>query len=914
MSSCAATEARAPRKRKAPASAVAAERLPMRMEMALRQLRHAAAVQLAQEVDSRHLLGMPCKPRTVVAQAAEFKRERPEAVVLLRVGEMYEAYGVDAVLVKEHDDACKVCAGLRAVLHHGRVQHVCTALVGGGGWTVAVYEESSVIGITPRHRYLAQIVSRANPVYCHAADHDAADGGAVDAQPVVGVVASADGGAFDVVRVDLVPRTYRVLAQVDRTVAEALASQAAPPLLCLRRPPAFAVSAGMEHRVLCGDAHASLEARVLEEVRATHAVEGLRRVAAVDDGGCAPLTRFTLHHLGIGDEYDRTPSLAAACTTKRATAPLRGQMEAWLRQPPPYAGTLAALVAALRRRGLCATLAPLAPARWRAAAVPHVLALGRNLRAMQALCRRVADDDDDARAAGGGEDDDAVAEACLALRDALARAHGLVASALRFDALEGTLLAYLRADGLDALDDRQTAASAEALAAATAARDAYLATLPADTYTLQQDKIALFGAPQASLPERLPFFDRNGRIVAGRHSTAASMHYDGAVAEAAARAAEHHEQLVRDLLAHVATHEAEALVVHAFALAVATVHDHVRAVGKTWTVHATAYEEEEGDGGLAIQGLWPYWMTTAVRNDVRLDPGQPLVLTGPNGGGKSTMLRAIASVVLLAHCGLLAPCTSARVPRVTHLFLRTGASDCAAERKSAFVAEMCDLATMMRAPGRTLLLVDEPCRGTATGDGVALLRACLTTVAATARLSAWSTHFHELDLPATCTWMQLSARVDPVTADTTPEFVLRPGRCDRSLALHCALAAGVPVEVVRAACAPRDEETEVLAALYAVGLGRFARLRVGELPPAQLASVVYVLLTADGVYVGESDEMCERVVAHQRSKAAFGTVLYAEVADKTAALSYEARMIQELQYRNVRLVSARDGQHVIRRA
>ena len=123
---------------------------------------------------------------------------------------------------------------------------------------------------------------------------------------------------------------------------------------------------------------------------------------------------------------------------------------------------------------------------------------------------------------------------------------------------------------------------------------------------------------------------------------------------------------------------------------------------------------------------------------------------GPTGG-KSTVLRSIAAATLLAACGLLVPCDEAAVPAtVRTVFLRAGASDVAAERKSTFAAEMHDWATMLRVAGAAeeeqggaavehVVLVDEPCRGTATRDGRGCSARCSTRCRA--RRRAVTTHF-----------------------------------------------------------------------------------------------------------------------------------------------------------------------------
>ena len=99
-----------------------------------------------------------------------------------------------------------------------------------------------------------------------------------------------------------------------------------------------------------------------------------------------------------------------------------------------------------------------------------------------------------------------------------------------------------------------------------------------------------------------------------------------------------------------------------------------------------------------------------MRNTIDVVPGTPIVLTGCNGGGKSTLLRSIAATALLSQCGLLVPCKSAHVPSYEHIFLRCGSTDCASERCSSFLSECREMRTMMTATSDSLVLVDEPCR------------------------------------------------------------------------------------------------------------------------------------------------------------------------------------------------------------
>ena len=230
--------------------------------------------------------------------------------------------------------------------------------------------------------------------------------------------------------------------------------------------------------------------------------------------------------------------------------------------------------------------------------------------------------------------------------------------------------------------------------------------------------------------------------------------------------------------------------------------------------------------------------------------------------------------------------------------------DCAIERRSSFASEMTDMRTMLTAGRDALMLVDEPCRGTATSDGVRLLEAILEHVPQSTACVV-TTHFHELCAP-TCEWMQLTAHVDE-GGQCVPSYRLEFGRCTNSLALRIALAAGLPVDIVLGARAADDRDTLVISVFYKLGL-QYTRMNPPATPPPTLRSAVYVLLTDEGVYVGESDRIDTRLETHRRSKR-IESIFLLTASSKTEALRLESTLIHEFSYCNVALVSVADGHH-----
>ena len=193
-----------------------------------------------------------------------------------------------------------------------------------------------------------------------------------------------------------------------------------------------------------------------------------------------------------------------------------------------------------------------------------------------------------------------------------------------------------------------------------------------------------------------------------------------------------------------------------------------------------------------------------VPNDCDLSPGrQVLLLTGPNMAGKSTFLRQCALAVVLAQAGLPVPAASARIGVADRLFSRVGASDDLARARSTFMVEMTETAAILHQAGpRTLVVVDEIGRGTATLDGLAIAWAVLEALHNTVRCrTIFATHFHELaqlgtELPRL---RPHAMRVREWQGDVVFLHEIAEGASGRSWGVHVARLAGVPAHVVRRA-------------------------------------------------------------------------------------------------------------------
>ena len=229
-----------------------------------------------------------------------------------------------------------------------------------------------------------------------------------------------------------------------------------------------------------------------------------------------------------------------------------------------------------------------------------------------------------------------------------------------------------------------------------------------------------------------------------------------------------------------------------------------------------------------------------IPNDLTLDEeGRIIVLTGPNMAGKSTVLRQVGLIQLLAQMGSHVPVDSARLPVTDRIFTRVGASDNLARGQSTFMVEMSETAAIVHgATARSLVLLDEIGRGTSTYDGVSI--AWAVTEHIHERIGAktiFATHYHELtqlgDLLSGVKNMNVAVK----EVGDTIVFLRRlaEGGADRSYGIQVARLAGLPDQIVARA-------RELLAELEGThsgggeGLGRYGAYRPrSEAPPHQLS-------------------------------------------------------------------------------
>jgi DNA mismatch repair protein MutS len=193
-----------------------------------------------------------------------------------------------------------------------------------------------------------------------------------------------------------------------------------------------------------------------------------------------------------------------------------------------------------------------------------------------------------------------------------------------------------------------------------------------------------------------------------------------------------------------------------------------------------------------------------VPNDTSLDPDQEqvVILTGPNMAGKSTYLRQVALIVLLAQCGSFVPARCAVIGTADRIFTRVGAHDDLAAGMSTFMVEMAETANILNhATKASLVVFDEVGRGTSTYDGLSIAQAVVEYIHDSPRLGCrtlFATHFHELTALADRLPRVSNERVEVLEEGGEVRFLHRvvPGGADRSYGIHVAGLAGLPTQVI----------------------------------------------------------------------------------------------------------------------
>ncbi len=213
------------------------------------------------------------------------------------------------------------------------------------------------------------------------------------------------------------------------------------------------------------------------------------------------------------------------------------------------------------------------------------------------------------------------------------------------------------------------------------------------------------------------------------------------------------------------------------------------------------------EGAFEIEGsrhpvIEQFLQTPFVANDVHISPQQCLLLTGPNMAGKSTIMRQVALISILAQVGSFVPARKATLPLIDQLFTRIGASDFLTEGLSTFMVEMQETAEMLhQATSRSLVILDEVGRGTSTYDGMSLAQSILEYFLRKLKsYTLFATHYHELTrlegrYPGQLLNKHMS--IHEQKGEIVFRYHLTDGPALKSYGIQVAQRAGLPPEVIR---------------------------------------------------------------------------------------------------------------------
>lgn len=277
-----------------------------------------------------------------------------------------------------------------------------------------------------------------------------------------------------------------------------------------------------------------------------------------------------------------------------------------------------------------------------------------------------------------------------------------------------------------------------------------------------------------------------------------------------------------------------------------------------------------------------------VPNDIELNTNDQriMLLTGPNMSGKSTYMRQVALICILAQCGGFVPADSAVIGICDQIFTRVGASDDVSGGQSTFMVEMSEVATILtQATPHSLLILDEIGRGTSTADGLSIAWAVVEYLADTTFIGArsmFATHFHELIELSQTQKGVFNAHVDVAKRGGEIVFLhqIKSGGTDQSYGIEVSRLAGVPVPVV-------DRAREIMAVLEKANKRERRQIRKDAQPmDGQLG------LFAQAQSVKLADEIIERL-ADSDPNAMSPIEAYSLLLDLKQLVEKQERMRQE---------------------
>ena len=243
--------------------------------------------------------------------------------------------------------------------------------------------------------------------------------------------------------------------------------------------------------------------------------------------------------------------------------------------------------------------------------------------------------------------------------------------------------------------------------------------------------------------------------------------------------------------------------------------------------------------------------------DMNMQNDRLIILTGPNMAGKSTYMRQVALITLMAHLGSFVPAKAANICITDRIFTRVGASDSLSTGQSTFMVEMSEMANILNnATSRSLLIIDEIGRGTSTFDGLSIAWAVLEYISNPEKCGAkalFATHYHELtELEGRLSGVK-NYRISVKEIGDNIIFLRKivRGGADKSFGIQVAKLAGLPAALI-------ERAKNILSELEASDINNASQRVKAEDKPTQMSMI--------GETGADADEVCAGVIAELAKK------------------------------------------------
>jgi hypothetical protein len=888
----------------------------------------------------------------VVDLASGWKRVHYDKVLLVRMGDFYEAWGVDAIMLVEYAGLNPMGDSCRAGCPKGNIQQTLNSLTD-AGLSVAVYEEVNVVGSRSskvrKERYLSQVVTPGRPMYLHDTCLREGEIPFRPARPYAAIRCTKDGCSIAFMWVD--SREIRVSERVTEdavgSLIESVGGISEPVWISLGGVTGSKFKSFLPCRVNRLPTNLSFDAFITAVTgdlsRMLSISDTFNRIQSMpynDSDRLRPLHASTAQFLGLSSTPG-SADLVKHLLPDSAPFYCSYFLRQWLLSPPPR-------LVADSMRSFVWTAAHLSEPVPKYTVVP-VDKLIRLIESGNGNFHFFSDLYASCEAFGMSPNSILNSSELLSI---VSHCSGIaLAPASSFQSRADSIMKRIKKSLFITRPSETNDLICESLSRFISSKEGeFISIIRADYASLNLARSRLIDAVSRSLvnPEKNLKYDQVSDVLYVKDVDVALRFNDGVrkklipddstrkrhsadliiKAETDYRmAAEHARAIARSELQNLAKDLAndkqliEGLIFFShWGVVVTTTCMHVESsLRRGWSIPSVT-----NDGSSIIESLWPYWLdkTQAVANTVTLTDGHTAVLTAPNMSGKSTLIRSIGAVALLGNCGLMVPSKSAIVQKVSDLLVVSPSGDRPNEGLSAFAAEADSMATAIRhieGNKSVLLLVDEFGRGTSGRDASALSAAVLEWLARQSNAACiWATHLHELyqtSQPLEVTWIQMEG------------YKLVPGQCTDSKGIEIARSHGFPDTIIRSAMSHANVEADFVDSRIVDGIcveNMYKSVSKNEdavivkippgctLPPALQAShVLYILRLQDGkYYVGETANFADRLSAHgRRFGGDIGEVWVAPQRDRSRARSFETSMIREFMRNAIPLVSITDGFH-----